>query len=339
MAGSSLTGPAPKVRQQPPLQESNVHRCLSALVLLLLGLLAGLSGLHPSAPSGPTGPPLRRIVASVSYPEGPCCLAGKVYYVEYGRHRVNVWDGVRSRTIWELPGSGPAALLPLNGRELLLTCYDNNTLVRLSREGKTLETIRLDDQAQGPNDLVRDGRGGIWFSTSGTFAQRADVRGRVYYLPPGGKPRPVAENIYYANGLALTHGGRYLLVAEHLRGRILRFTVRDDGGLEDRIVWKHLADIDAKPYRAWFLGPDGLKVDSGGHVYLCHFGASQILVLRSSGDLERVITLPDRYVTNLAFSPNEELLYVTAVRNAWAFPYLGSVYEIPNDRSSPLKPG
>jgi sugar lactone lactonase YvrE len=302
-------------------------RCWAGLALLVL--LTGLSdSAFTQAPRCASGQ-VRTI--SASYPEGPCFLGGKLYFVEYGANCVTVWDGVRRWKLWQQNKSGPSGLVSLSDGTLLVACYDNNTLVHLSGEGKTLEVIPLDASVKGPNDLAGDAKGGVYFTTSGTFEKGAPVEGKVYYLPAGGKPRLVAENIHYANGLAVTEGGKCLLVAEHLKGRILKFQIGKDGGLSGRAVWKRLADIYPDPDDVdWYTGPDGLKVDSQENVYICQFGAARLLVTRPDGTCFRTVALSERYVTNVALGPNEGSLYVTAVSDPWKEPYPGTVYEVPN---------
>jgi sugar lactone lactonase YvrE len=72
-----------------------------------------------------------------------------------------------------------------------------------------------------------------------------------------------------------------------------------------------------------------LKADSRGNVYICQFGAARVLVTRPDGTWLRTITLPLKGVTNVAFGPKEETLFVTAVKDANE-PYLGVVYEVLN---------
>src|SRR5262249_34141038 len=160
--------------------------------------------------------------------------------------------------------------------------YDSNSLVRLDAKGKLLETIKEDKDGKpfkGPNDFAKDSEGGVYFSASGQWQECAQVEGKIYYRTPDGEVRPVAEDIYYPNGLALVEGGKALLVAEHLRHRVLKYTIGTKGALQDRVVWQALSDIQPDPKdAAWYTGPDGLKVDSSGNVYICQFGASRILV-------------------------------------------------------------
>jgi ABC-type amino acid transport substrate-binding protein/sugar lactone lactonase YvrE len=278
----------------------------------------------------------RRLLAFASYPEGPSYFGGKLYYTEYGANAVKVWDGSQSLPFWKPKDkSGPTAILPLETGEIetgkiLVACYDANSLVYLNAKGEPVRSSIETDP--GPNDLTRDAQGGVYFSTSGVFKENAPAEGKVYYLTPRGEVNPVATKIHYPNGLAIADQGESLLVAEHLEGRILKYPIVAPGTLDKKFtVWKRLSDIQLDPEdAAWYTGPDGLKVDSRGNVYICQFGASRILVTRPDGTWLRTIHIPYKYVTNVAFGPGEKVLYVTAVKNAWKAPYPGAVYEVPN---------
>jgi len=56
----------------------------------------------------------------------------------------------------------------------------------------------------------------------------------------------------------------------------------------------------------------------------------QIFVIDASGKLLRTLTLPSPKVPNLAFSPDEKTLYVTAVDEIDKAPWHGKVYALPN---------
>jgi sugar lactone lactonase YvrE len=112
---------------------------------------------------------------------------------------------------------------------------------------------------------------------------------------------------------------------------VLRFDVRDNGTLVNRRVFRRLRDIapepaDADPY----TGPDGLEVDAQGNVYICQYGLGRVLVTDRAGALLRIIEVPGKYVTNIAFGPTQETLYITAATDAWTAPYPGEVYEVAN---------
>jgi len=277
---------------------------------------------------------IKTINPSTFYPEGPLWFNGRLYYVEYSNHTVMTWDGRENRQIWKQEGCGPAAIIDTADGDLLVSCYDANTLVRINPDGQTQNTIPADssgDPFVGPNDFARDVDGGIYFSASGVFDAAAAIRGRIYYLAPDGSIRPVAYLVHYANGLALTDGGKTLLASEHLAARVLRFDVRDNGTLVNRRVFQRLRDIAPEPADAdAYTGPDGLKVDSKGNVYICQYGAGRVLVTDSAGKLLRTIHVPGKYVTNVNFGPTEDVLYITAATDAWNAPYPGELYEVAN---------
>jgi gluconolactonase len=268
------------------------------------------------------------------YPEGPLWSGGRLLYVEYAAHTIVAWDGQRNVRLWRQEGCGPAALAPYRGG-LLVTCYDANTLVLVSRDGRTLGTIgkAADGGALlGPNDLAEDGRGGLYVSLSGVYDAAAPIRGEVAHLDAAGNLRRLAGAIHYANGLALVEGGKALLVAEMLAARVLRFEVAADGALGERRVFARLKDLVPDPPDAdAYYGPDGLKADRAGNVYIAQNGGASVLVADPGGKtLLRRLPVRARYVTNLAFGASEDVLYVTAATDPWHPPYPGEVYEVPN---------
>ena len=84
--------------------------------------------------------------------------------------------------------------------------------------------------------------------------------------------------------------------------------------------------------------PDGVKIDSQGQIYIgqnprdVHAPlAGIIFVVNADGKLLRKLTLPSPGVPNLAFSPDEKTVYVTALDQLDKSPYHGKVYSIPNN--------
>lgn len=298
-----------------------------------LGILACVGAVAMTALSAMSAE-VRTINPSTFYPEGPLWFNGKLYYVEYSGNTVMTWDGQQNRQVWKQDGCGPASVIDTSDGNLLVSCYDANTLVRITPDGQTQNTIPADSGGEpfiGPNDFARDAGGGIYFSASGAFDVAAAIRGRIYYLAPDGNIKPVAYLVHYANGLALTDGGKTLLASEHLAGRVLRFDVRGNGTLVNRRVFQRLRDIAPEPEDAdAYTGPDGLKVDSQGNVYICQYGAGRVLVTDPAGVLLRSIDVSGKYVTNVNFGPTEDVVYVTAATDAWNAPYPGELYEVAN---------
>jgi gluconolactonase len=83
---------------------------------------------------------------------------------------VTTWDGKRNEVFWKQDGCDQSAVLPTGKGEFVVTCYDNNTIGRISTDGKTLPPYDKDSDGHafiGPNDFAPDKDGGIYFTGSG----------------------------------------------------------------------------------------------------------------------------------------------------------------------------
>ena len=268
------------------------------------------------------------------YPESPLWSGGRLLYVEYAAHTVMAWDGHENRQVWKQDGCGPSGLAPWRDG-LLITCYNSNSLVLIGTDGSTKLTIAKDAAGQpflGPNDFAEDGKGGVYISMSGPYDVTAPIQGKVYHLDAAGTLTKVADDIHYSNGMALTNGGKTLLVAEMLAQRVLRFDVNPDGTLGQRWVFLRLRDLLPEPQGAdAYYGPDGLKVGKSGDIYVAENGGGSVLVVDPGGKkLLRRLPVGSKYVTNVGFGPTEDVVYVSAADDPWNAPYPGKVYEVPN---------
>ena len=102
------------------------------------------------------------------------------------------------------------------GDGFLVTCYDNGTLALVSADGKSATAISTDDEGNplvGPNDITLDGRGGAYVTASGPW-ESGPIVGKVLHLTPDGIAHVVADDLHYANGLALSAEGSTLFVNE-----------------------------------------------------------------------------------------------------------------------------
>src|SRR5262245_9740702 len=111
------------------------------------------------------------IVKGALFPEGPLMKGGVLYYAEYGGHRVSTWDGKETKVFWTQDGCGHSAIVEL-GSNYAVTCYDSGQMAVVSPDGKTVALHAKDDAGAalvGPNDATPDGKGGIYFTTSGPW--------------------------------------------------------------------------------------------------------------------------------------------------------------------------
>ena len=295
----------------------------------LLGLLA-LASMASHASDG-----VKVINGDVHFPEGPIWYHGKLYYVEYDRNTVTTWDGQKNTVFWSKKGCGPSAVIPTARGEFLTTCYDSNSIGRISADGKDLPAYTHDKDGNpfvGPNDFAPDRRGGIYFTASGTPGPI--INGKIFYLGADGTITQKAADVHSANGIVVSNDGRILYAIETEDHRLIQFKIGPDGSLSERQVFLNLDDLTNNVVHVY---PDGVKINSKGEIYIgqnprdVHAPlAGTIFVVNSSGELLRTLKLPSPGVPNLAFSPDEMTLYVTALDQLDKSPYQGKVYSIPS---------
>jgi gluconolactonase len=270
------------------------------------------------------------------FPEGPVWYRGKLYYVEYDRNTVMTWDGKKNTIFSAEKNCGQSAVVPTSRGEFVTTCYDNGSIGRMTADGTVLPAYTHDkdgNKFMGPNDLAPDAHGGIYFTASGHLGPVID--GKVFYIAADSTITQVAIDLHNANGLAVSADGAILYVVETEEHRLLQFKIGPGAMLSDRRVFVNLDDLVNHVAPIW---PDGVKVSSKGEIYVgqsprdLHMPLlGQIFVIDAHGKLLRTLTLPSPKVPNLAFSPDEKTLYVTAVDQIDKPPYHGKVYSIPND--------
>lgn len=271
------------------------------------------------------------IEPNAHYPEGPLWHRDRLYYAEMSHDRIAVRKGGKSLTFWRRKGCGPTSIAAVPGG-FVVACHISRVLARISDGGKTVSIVAEDARGWpigNPNDMIADGRGGVYFTSSGLFLAAAPAMGRVYFLPPKGPPRQVAGTIRYANGVVLSPDRRHLFVSAHIARRVLRFEIGPKGRLSRREVFVSLDRLTPAAKGAHRLaGPDGLAFDGQGNLYIAEYGAGRILVVGPDRRLLRIIPVKNRFVTNLEFGPDGKSLYVTAPASNRVWPYRGVVLRI-----------
>lgn len=297
----------------------------------LLGIiLAGTAALSAHADG------TRILNADAHFAEGPIWYRGKLYYVEYDRNSVTTWDGAKNTIFWSQKGCGPSAVIATARGEFLTTCYDSNSIGRISADGQTLPPYTEDKAGHklvGPNDFAPDSHGGIYFTASGHPG--AAIDGKVFYLAADGTVEQEADNVESANGVAVSKDGKILYVIETDGHRLIQFDIGPGASLAHRRLFLNLDDLT---HNVGHLYPDGVKIDSHGEIYIgqnprdIHAPlAGIIFVVNAQGELLRKLSLPSPGVPNLAFSPDEKTVYVTALDEVEKSPYRGKVYAVPNN--------
>ncbi|HZZ93140.1 MAG TPA: SMP-30/gluconolactonase/LRE family protein [Usitatibacter sp.] len=297
-----------------------VERRLSqaAKLAVAVALLLSISGLTQAAET--------RIVASgLGYTEGTIFVDSILYFVDYSNSDVLRLVEGKVQRVWHQDGCGANGLVE-NGRSLLVACYDGNTIVRISLDGATIDTIRSDKSGNGfsrPNDLATDHKGGVYFSASGD----STTPGKIYYITPRGLVLNVANGIRYANGLAVGADGHTLYVAESETDSLYKYYINLDGTLQDKRLFLRLDDLLANANGR--ATPDGVRLDKHGRLFVGLYRGGGFAVMSPEGKLLSTVNLPGPHHANLAISPDGLAVYGTVSYDQDGG-YEGAIYETRN---------
>ena len=191
---------------------------------------------------------------------------------------------------------------------------DGRRVSRMAVDGSGVETLAETYQGKrlnSPNDCVCRSDGSVYFTDPpyGVTPEKKELSFQgVFAIPPGGPadPRLLVDDFEKPNGLAFSPDERTLYVCDTARYHVRAFEVEPSGTLA------------AGPGRVFATmdpgqpgGPDGMKVDREGRVYVAV--ALGVWVYEPDGRLLGILATPKR-PSNLAWcGPDADALAITAV--------------------------
>jgi len=168
---------------------------------------------------------------------------------------------------------------------------------------------------RGPNDLVFDEAGGLWFTDHGKGRHESVDRGGLYYVPPdGGSVQAVAFPLLGPNGVGLSPDGRRVYVAETHTGRLWAWDLAGPGQVAaagGSLAVRHGGVcVAATPYSF-----DSLAVEDDGRIVVGAI-ADGIVVITPDGREVTVHPIPGDMTTNIAFGgPDRRRAVITLSRS------------------------
>jgi gluconolactonase len=280
------------------------------------------------------------IVSNVLGPEGPLFVDGNLYYVGWVSNTLSKWDGKKTTVLNNTAGCGHNGLALTKKKTFLLACTnDPGAILELDMTGKQLRRWDADSNGKkfdgGINDIVVTANGGAYATIFGPYANPPTptaVIGKILYLAPGSeKWVEVANDLNYANGIGVSPDQKTLYVSETVGNCMLKFTINSDGSLSHRSNFALLNLLIKNKNDSWWLGPDSMKVDSEGNIYVAQWFGGKVLKLSPEGKLLHVFGIAaGGGTTNVAFGEGEKELYVTVVKDPNDPQAKGSIIKIPN---------
>ena len=281
-----------------------------------------------------------KVVSDVLGPEGPLFIDGNLYYVGWVSNTLSRWDGKTTTILNHTDGCGHNGLALTKQKTFLLACTnDPGAILELDLNGKQLRRWDTDSNgnklAGGINDIVVAPNGGAYATVFGPYPDPpipTSVIGKVLYLAPGAaKWVEVANDLNYANGVGVSPDGKTLYVSQTVSNCMLKFNIEPDGSLSHRTNFALLNALVPNKNSSPWLGPDSMKVDHTGNIYVAQWFGGKILKISPDGKLLHVfeITAGDG-TTNVAFGPGEKELYVSVVKDPKDQQAKGSIVKIKN---------
>jgi len=225
-----------------------------------------------------------------------------VYFVDIKGRRIHrcAADGSDRRS-WDAPGQ-PGFIVP--DADGGLVCALEDGLYRFdpaSGAFTVLKKVEEDVPGNRFNDGYVDAGGNLWFGSMDDG--QAQPSGALYRLGRDGVLARADDSYIITNGPAISPDGRTLYHTDTPLRRVYAFDLREDGRLADKRVFLQLPEGSR---------PDGMAVDSEGHLWIALFGAGRIERYTAAGVLVGTVQFPCTNITKLAFGGDDlRTAYVT----------------------------
>ncbi len=278
------------------------------------------------------------VLNNLQGPEGPLFIDGNLYYVGWISNTLEKWDGKTSTVLNHTEGCGHNGLALTKRKTFLLACTDEHgAIMELDMSGKELRRWDADKNGQpftgGINDIVVAPNGAAYATVFGHYVDLpTEVIGKILYLASDGKEWvEVANDLNYANGIGVSPDQKTLYVSETVGNCMLKFTINDDGTLSQRSNFALLNLLVPDKNKSWWLGPDSMKIDNKGNIYVAQWFGGKILKISPAGKLLHVFEIAaGDGTTNVAFGEGGKELFVTVVKDPNDPKAKGSIVKIPN---------
>lgn len=270
----------------------------------------------------PPGATVQQLVTGYGFVEGPLYDgAGGVYFSDMNRADIVRYDIASDTAQIVDPSSGTSNGLIMNPAGNIVSADRDRRQVSLRSlaDLKVVETVLANNWAgamfNGPNDLVMDAAGGIYF-TDPDYENRRSTPEALYYRDPSGvlsrlKTFAATGTVRRPNGVALSPGGTVLYLAVEMNKRIFAFDVGPGGTLSNERLFAR-TDVNAAGTQLPSInnGPDGIAIDAAGNVYCAVQNA--VFVWSPAGARLADIPMPQD-PTNAKFGGADgRTLYITA---------------------------
>lgn len=253
----------------------------------------------------------------ISRVAAPSCAGGEnplwdhsaqaLYYIDNTGRKIHRHDpnSGENRT-WDMPAVITTLALRQRGGAVVTL---RSGIQFLDFETGTLEMLH--PLADPPSHVYNDGRvdRNGRFIIGASTAQFSDPRpdGGLYRLDPDHRLHRLDEGIHFSNSPCFSPDGRTLYFSDSWIKTTFAYDYDPtSGAVANRRIFTDTTDLGGLP--------DGAAVDAQGLVWIAIYGGGKVAAYRPDGTLERIVDMPVKLVSSVAFGGAErDRLFVTTI--------------------------
>ena len=263
------------------------------------------------------------VAEGLRFPEGPVVMSdGSVIVVEIESKKITRCWGDGKKDVVADPGGGPNGLAI--GPDGALWVCNNGGFIYHERDGLLIPGHAPEDYSggriervdlstgkvevvathcgerplKGPNDLVFDKAGNLYFTDLGkTYSNHRDTGG-LYFLPAGSdQVQEFDYNHISPNGIGLSPEEDVVYFADTMSARVWAYDLESPGTPKQASPFSTGRVLAGMPDLRYF---DSLAISAAGNVCVATILQGGITTVKPDGSHSH-IAFPDPFVTNIAF--------------------------------------
>ena len=208
--------------------------------------------------------------------------------------------------------TGPDGYMRPHGRA---DSYTGGSIQRVDLASGAVTTLYDNcdgEPLKGPNDIVFDAQGNMWFTDHGkTYGRTMDCGAVFFAAADGSFIRQAAFPMVTANGVALSADEKTIYVSETETGRLWHWPITGPGELGKQ-PWPSPNGGDMLGHARAYQRFDSMALEAGGNICVATLVTGGISVFSPAGEKLEYWHGPEPYCTNICFGgPDMKTAWIT----------------------------